>query len=94
MNSISQVYRHACREIGLPDAEKELLLKLLREISVNALRYQKAWNRKEDFITLWFISAGRFPALAASPYSNTIGNWVATRLPFNLTEDERRSLWI
>lgn len=94
MNSISQVYRQACREIDLPPAEKQLFLKLLREISVNALRRQKAWNRKEDFLTLWFISAGRFPELALSPYRVIIGNWVATQLPFHLTEDERSSLWM
>ena len=94
MNSISKVYRQACREIVLPAAEKELFLKLLREISVNAAHRQKAWHIKEDFITLWFISIGRFPSLAASTYSNIIGNWVAIQLPFELTEDERRSLWI
>ena len=94
MNSISQVYRQACREIDLPPAEKDLFLKLLREISVNAVRRQKAWHIKEDFTTLWFISVGRFPALAASSYSNIIGKWVATHLPFDLTEDEQCSLWI
>lgn len=94
MNSISQVYRQACREIDLPPAEKDLFLKLLREISVNAARCQKAWHIKEDFMTLWFISAGRFPLLAASPYSNTIGKWVTIYLPFDLTEDEQHSLWI
>lgn len=94
MNSISQVYRQACREIDLPPTEKELFLKLLREISVNAVRRQKAWHIKEDFITLWFISSGRFPALAASHYSNTIGKWVTSHLPFDLSEDEQRTLWI
>jgi len=94
MNSLSQVYREACREIVLPAFEKELFMKLLREISVNTVRRQKAWHIKEDFITLWFISAGRFPALAISPYSTIIGNWVAARLPFELNEDEQNSLWI
>jgi len=94
MKTISQVYRQACREIDLPPGEKELFLKLLREISVNAVRLQKAWHVKEDFITLWFISAGRFPALAASPYSNIIGKWVTTHLPFDLSDDEQRTLWI
>ena len=94
MNCISQAYRQACREIGLPPVEKDLFLKLLREISVNAVRRQKAWHIKEDFIMLWFISAGRFPALTASPYSNMIGKWVATYLPFDLNEEEQRSLWI
>ena len=94
MNCLSQVYRQACREIVLPAAEKQLFLKLLRELSVNAIRRQKAWHIKEDFLTLWFISGGRFPALAASPYSNIIGKWVATHLPFDLSEDELDSLWI
>ena len=94
MNSISQVYRQACREIDLPPVEKDLFLKLLREISVNAVRSQKAWHIKEDFMTLWFISAGRYPELTVSPYSNSIGKWVTTHLPFDLTEDEQRSLWI
>jgi len=94
MNSISQVYRQACREIDLPPLEKELFLKLLREISVNAVRSQKAWHIKEDFITLWFISTGRFTALAASSYSATIGKWITNHLPFALTDDEQRTLWI
>jgi len=94
MNSISQVYRQACREIDLPPAEKDIFLKLLREISVNAVHSQKAWHIKEDFITLWFISTGRFTALAASPYNTTICKWVTTHLPFDLTEDEQLSLWI
>jgi hypothetical protein len=94
MNTISQVYRQGCREIDLPPAEKDLFMKLLREISVNAVRRQKAWQIKEDFVTLWFISAGRFPALAASPYSIIISHWISNHLPFELTGDERASLWI
>jgi len=94
MNSISQVYRQACREIDLPPVEKDLFLKLLREISVNAVRRQKAWHVKEDFMTLWFISAGRFPALAESPNSNIIGKWVTAHLPFDLSEEEQCTLWI
>lgn len=93
MNSISQVYRQACREIDLPAAEKQLFLKLLREISVNAIQRQKAWNIKEDFIALWFISAGRFPELAANPYSIIISEWVAWQLPFDLNEEEQLLLW-
>jgi len=67
MNSISQVYRQACREINLPMPERDLFIRLLREISVNAVKCQKAWNIKDDFITLWFISVGRFPELAGNP---------------------------
>lgn len=94
MNCLSQVYRQACREIDLPAAEKALFLKLLREISVNAVRSQKAWHIKNDFIALWFISAGRFPELAASPYSKITSEWVAKHLPFELTADEQLALWI
>lgn len=93
MNSISQVYRQACREISLPSAEKAMFLRLLREISVNSIRRQKAWNIKEDFIALWFISAGRFPELCINPYSKVISEWVAKQLPFTLTEDEQSLLW-
>ncbi len=94
MNCLSQVYRKACREIQLPAKEKALVMRLLREISVNAVRRQKAWHIKEDFLTLWFISAGRFPELASSPYVELISNWIATQLPFDLTKDEKATLWI
>jgi hypothetical protein len=93
MNSISECYRVACREIALPKAEKDLFMRLLREISVNAIRSRKAWNIKEDFITLFFMSAGRFPELAKSPYSKIIGDWVAKHLPFEMSEAERSLLW-
>ena len=93
MNCLSQVYRQACREIALPAAEKKLFLKLLRELSVNAVRTHKAWHIKEDFITLWFISAGRFPELGANPYSTIISAWVAGQLPFELSAEEQSLLW-
>jgi len=93
MNCLSQVYRQACREIELPDDEKKLFLRLLRELSVNAVKRQKAWHNKEDFITLWFISAGRFPELAASPYGSIISHWVAKVLPFELNDEEQTLLW-
>jgi hypothetical protein len=85
MNSMSVVYRQACREIELSENDKALFMKLLREISVNSVRRQKAWNIKEDFITLWFISIGRFPELAGN---NTIISWVIKHLPFELNENE------
>ena len=91
MNSISQVYRQACREIDLPAKDKKLFMRLLREISVNAVRRQLCWSVKEDFMTLWFISAGRFPELAA--YGHVIGAWIAKHLPFELSDGERASLW-
>jgi len=93
MNCLSHVFRQACREIGLPPAEKALFLKLLRELSVNAVRRHKAWHIKEDFITLWFISVGRFPELAANSYSKMISEWVAQQLPFDLNEEEQLLLW-
>lgn len=88
MNGVSQVYRQACREIGLPMAEQRLFLRLLREMSINAARQRKAWQMKEDFITLWFISAGRFRELAASPFCGVIIGWVAGKLSFKLNEEE------
>jgi hypothetical protein len=93
MNSISECYRVACREIELPKTEKDLFMRLLREISVNAIRSKKNWNSKEDFMTLFFMSAGRFPALASGPYSKIIGDWITKQLPFDLSEHERRLLW-
>ena len=94
MNYISQVYRKACREIALPAAEKTLFMRLLREISVNAVRSQKSWNIKEDFITLWFMSVGRFPQLTVNPYAVIISKWIATQLPFDINEQELQLLWI
>jgi hypothetical protein len=93
MNAISTVYRVACREIALPAAEKALFMRLLREISVNAIRSRKAWQLKDDFISLWFISAGRFPELAAEPYGGLIAGWVAAKLPFDLSKEEINALW-
>jgi hypothetical protein len=93
MNAISTVYRVACREIELPAAEKALFMRLLREISVNSIRSQKSWNMKESFLTLWFISAGRFPELAQNPYGKQISSWVASHLPFELTATECEELW-
>jgi hypothetical protein len=93
MIAISTVYRVACRDIALPPPEKVLFMRLLREISVNAVRSHKAWQLKDDFITLWFISAGRFPELAAEPYGGLIASWVAAKLPFNLSTEEIKALW-
>lgn len=86
MNCLSQVYRQACREIVLPAGEKKLFLRLLRELSVNAVKRQKCWHIKEDFICLWFISAGRFPELAVS--GKVIIEWIVKHLPFELNEQE------
>ena len=94
MNCFSQVYRQACSEINLPAYEQCLFMKLLREMSINAVKYQRVWYIKEDFITMWFISVGRFPELINSSYSNVISNWMYVHLPFELFESERRLLWI
>jgi hypothetical protein len=88
MNRLSQVYRQACRELALPYAQQVLLQKVLRELAVNTVRRQLAWNNKEQFITLWFISAGRFPELAATP----IADWVTRQLRFEITEQELQLL--
>ena len=88
MNRLSQVYRQACRELGLPDAQQALLQKLLRELAVNTVRRQLAWNNKEQFITLWFISAGRFPELSGTG----IADWLAEQLPFELDAEELQIL--
>jgi hypothetical protein len=93
MNAISTVYRVACREIELPAAEKALFMRLLREISVNSIRSRKAWHVKQDFIALWFISAGRFPELAENPYRDAISSWVRAWLPFELSRAEMDVLW-
>ena len=92
MNCLSQVYRQACREIELLPDGKKLFLKLLRELSVNAVKSQKAWNIKDDFITLWFISIGRFPEFATNDYGKVIVDWVTRQLPFELTEEEQTLL--
>ena len=92
MNSISQVYRKACRDIDLPVAEKALFMKLLREISVNAVRSRKDWNKKEDFIALWWMSAGKFPELERHPYAKRVVGWININMPFELSEKEQKLL--
>jgi len=88
LQPISQLYRHACREIPLTGGEKALFMRLLREISVNAARSRKAWTIKEDFITLWWMSTGRFPVAAEQLSVGIILDWVRTYLPFELTDAE------
>jgi len=89
---ISQIYRLACREMILPPEQKALFMRLLREISVNAAKSRKAWMVKEDFIALWWISIGRFPALGDPAICEMIVNWVQRYLPFELTESEYQFL--
>jgi len=88
MEYISKTYRQACREISLPPEQKVLFMHLLREISVNAARSRKAWTIKEDFISLWWVSIGRFPSLTEPKVCETIVDWVKTHLPFELTDSD------
>ena len=88
MEYISKTYRQACREISLPPEQKVLFMSLLREISVNAARSRKAWTRKEDFISIWWISIGRFPSLSEPLICEIIVDWVRRHLPFELTDSD------
>jgi hypothetical protein len=88
LEPISKTYRLACREISLPPEEKILFMRLLREISVNAARSRKAWTRREDFISLWWVSIGRFPSLTEPIVCEIIVNWVRKHLPFELTDSD------
>jgi len=72
--------------IALPPEQKILFMHLLREISVNAVRSRKAWTLKEDFISLWWISIGRFPPLTEPLVCEIIVDWVREHLPFELTD--------
>jgi len=84
MNVVCLVYRRACRELLLGAADRRLLLRLLRELSVNTVQRRLAWNSKEQFITLWFVSAGRFPEI----YQTAFPGWLARQLPFNIEPHE------
>jgi len=86
MNLVCTLYRKGCRE--LTSEECGLLNKLLREMTTNSVQRKLCWNIKSDFLTLWFISAGRFPELATSP----IADWMARQLPFELNEQELQLL--
>lgn len=86
LQPISQIYRHACREIPLSGDDKAVFMQLLREISVNVARSRKAWTIKDDFITLWWMSVGRFqPGLLPA---KIILDWVRVYLPFELTDTD------
>jgi hypothetical protein len=89
MKPLSLICRQCCYENQLPEAEKVLLFKLLREMSINAVQRHKAWQIKEDFLTLWFISAGRYPEISRSPHCATISVWIAALLPFELSEEDK-----
>lgn len=80
--------------MNLPEEIKQLLLRLLRELCINSVRNRLDWERREDFLTLFFISAGRFPELASGSYKRIIGEWVMQQLPFPLTPQEQELLWI
>jgi len=93
MKPISRYYHQACLKMNLPEEIKQLLLRLLRELCTNSVRSRLAWERKESFLTLFFISAGRFPELASGPYQHLIGDWIMQQLPFTLTPQEQELLW-
>lgn len=82
------IYRSASKELALQQPGRQLLQKLLRELATNTVQRRLAWNIKTDFLTLWFISAGRFPELAESP----ITGWFIRQLPFELNEEEQQLL--
>ena len=88
MEYIGKTYRQACREISLPLEQKVLFMSLLREISVNAAKSRKAWTRKEDFISIWWVSIGRFPSLSEPLICKIIVDWVRQHLPFELTDTD------
>lgn len=92
LQPISQIYRLACREIVLEPEQKVLFMRLLRDISANAARSRKAWTQKEDFITLWWMSIGRFPSLMEPRVAQTIIDWVSVHLPFDLTQTDYQFL--
>jgi len=87
MRAVCIVYRKASRELALPDSARILLGRLLRELATNSIQRRLAWHIKADFLTLWFISAGRFPGLPES-----ITDWAVNQLPFKLNENERQIL--
>lgn len=92
LQPISQIYRLACREIVLEPEQKVFFMRLLREISVNAARSRKAWTVKDDFVTLWWMSIGRFPSLTEPLVCETLVDWVRKHLPFELTESDYQFL--
>jgi len=84
---LAVTYRSASKELALLKTDRLLLQKLLRELATNTVQRRLAWNIKADFVTLWFISAGRFPCLPEA-----ITNWFIGQLPFKLTEEEKQLL--
>jgi len=88
LQPISQIYRLACREIVLSPEHKELFMRLLRDISVNAARSRKAWTIKKDFMAIWWMSIGRFPSLTEPEVCVIIVEWVRQHLPFELTDSD------
>jgi len=85
--TIAAVYRSASKELALCTPDRQLLQRLLRELATNTVQRRLAWNIKADFITLWFISAGRFPELP-----QRITDWFIRQSPFELNEEEQQLL--
>lgn len=80
---IAALYRSASQELALLNPDRQLLQKLLRELATNTVQRRLAWNIKEQFITLWFVSAGRFPELPQA-----ITDWIIQQLPFKIDYHE------
>jgi hypothetical protein len=85
--NIAAIYRSASKELALLNADRQLLQRLLRELATNTVQRRLSWNIKEQFITLWFISAGRFPELP-----QTITDWIIQQLPFKIDDHEIHEL--
>lgn len=81
--NIAVLYRSAGTELALQSADRLLLQKLLRELATNTVQRRLSWNIKEQFITLWFVSAGRFPELPQA-----ITDWIIQQLPFKIDYHE------
>lgn len=44
MTTVCLFYRWACRDVALQPFERELLLRIAREIAVNTIERRLAWN--------------------------------------------------
>lgn len=71
---------------------KQLLIRLLRELAINTVRSRKDWTIKKDFLTLWWMSAGRYRELALPPWPGIILSHLQVFLPFELTREESQFL--
>jgi hypothetical protein len=82
------IYRRASHELSLQPLEREVLMRLLRELAISTVSCHLAWNLKKDFLTLWFISAGNLKV------PSRITGWFIQNLPFELDHDEQQILYL